>query len=161
MRKRVKKKLKNPYKKGYSLERYCVLTLEYNGWHVKRNFRSWGVEDVIATKRGFYTLYVQGKHYENDDGLDEVEQHIFRLHAQEFGAIPIYLHVPKRGVREWLDLSDNKIVEFKPFTKEWAEERSRIKKKLSDLKNPRKGGSRKKWKEYVMQNWVEVKSFIC
>ena len=52
-------------------------------------------------------------------------------------------------------------MEFEPFTKQWVQERSRIRKMLSDLKNPKKGGSRKKWKEYVMQNWVEVKSFIC
>jgi hypothetical protein len=93
--------------------------------------------------------------------LNEVEQYIFRLHAQEYGAIPIYLHVPKRGEREWLNLLDNKPIPFKPFTKQWAKERSEIKKKLSDLKNPKKGGSRKKWLEYVMQNWVDVKSFIC
>jgi hypothetical protein len=90
-----------------------------------------------------------------------VEQYIFRLHAQEYGAIPIYLHVPDRGKRVWLNLNNDKEEYFEPFTKEWVKERSRIKKILSDLKNPRKGGSRKKWKEYVMQNWVEVKSFIC
>jgi hypothetical protein len=119
------------------------------------------VEDVIATKKGCYALYVQGKHYANDDGLDEEEQFIFRCHAEEYGAIPIYLHVPKRGEREWLNLIDNKPVQFQPFTKEWAKERSEIKKKLSDLKNPRKGGSRKKWKEYVKDNYQTVKSFIC
>lgn len=147
------------YVKGYSLERYCVLTLEYNGWHVKRNFRSWGVEDVVATKRNCHPLYIQAKNYRG--GLTEDEQFLFKVHAEEYGAIPIYLYVPKRGERVWLDLRDNKQVEFKPFTKEWVKERSRIKKKLADLKNPKKGGSKKKWKEYVMENWKECHPFIC
>ena len=93
--------------------------------------------------------------------MDEDEQNIFRLHAQDFGVIPIYLHVPKRGQREWLNLLSNTPIQFKPFTKEWAQERSRIKKILSDLKNPKKGGSRKKWKQYVIENYSQVKSFIC
>lgn len=143
------------------MERYCVLTLEFNGWHVKRNFRSWGVEDVIATKKDHQNLYVQGKHYSNGWGLDEDEQYIFTLHAEEYGAVPIFLYVPKRGERLWLNLIDNKPLQLKPFTKEWIKERSRIKKELSDLKNPKKGGSRKKWKEYVIDNYDEVKQFIC
>jgi hypothetical protein len=147
------------YIKGYSLERYCVLTLEFNGWHVKRNFRSWGIEDVIATKKGCYPLYVQAKNYKG--GLDEEEQFLFKVHAEDYGAIPIYLFVPKRGERVWLDLRDNKPELFMPFTKEWVKERSRIKKILADLKNPKKGGSKKKWKEYVMVNYQEVKQFIC
>ena len=143
------------------MERYCVLTLEYNGFHVKRNFRSWGVEDVIATKKGWTPLYVQAKNYADGSGLDEEEQYLFRFHAEDYGTIPIYLSVPKRGERLWLNLSSNLPMEFKPFTKEWVKERSEIKKKLSDLKNPKKGGSRKKWKAYVMENYRTVKSFIC
>jgi hypothetical protein len=119
------------------------------------------VEDVIATKKGCYPLYVQAKNYADGSGLDEEEQFLFRFHAEDYGAIPIYLSVPKRGERLWLDLTDNKPVHFEPFTKEWAKERSEIKKTLSDLKNPRKGGSRKKWKEYVINNYQRVKSFIC
>lgn len=93
--------------------------------------------------------------------MDEAEQHIFKLHALEYGAVPIYLHVPERGKRLWLNLLDNQPMEFEPFTKEWVQERSRIKKTLSDLKNPKKGGSRKKWKLHVMTYWGDVKSFIC
>ena len=93
--------------------------------------------------------------------MDQQEQYIFLWHAEDYGAIPIYLHVPKRGEREWLNLIDNKPLELYPFTKEWVQERSRIRKILSDLKNPRKGGSRKKWKEYVIENYQMVKSFIC
>ena len=52
-------------------------------------------------------------------------------------------------------------MEFEPFTKQWVQERSRIRKMLSDLKNPKKGGSRKKWKQYVKDNYQMVKSFIC
>jgi hypothetical protein len=130
---------------------------------VKRNFRSWGVEDVIATKLNHQTLDVQSKNYSkhDDNVLDKDEQWIFIKHAEMYGAAPIYLHVPKRGVRCWLNLSTNEELHFDRFTKEWEKERSRIKKMLSDLKNPKKGGSRKKWKQYVRLNWEEVKSFIC
>lgn len=150
------------YKRGYSLERYCVLTLEYCNYHVKRNFRSWGVEDVIAAHQG-ELLFIQAKNYSkhSDDVLDAMEQEIFIEHAIQHGAEPIYLYVPERGKRVWLNLLTGEEQLFEPFTKEWAKERSRIKKILSDLKNPKKGGSRKKWKEYVIRNWDEVKSFIC
>lgn len=93
--------------------------------------------------------------------MDEDEQFIFKFHAEDHGAIPIYLYVPERGKRVWFDLLNRKAIEFEPFTKQWSERRSRIKKTLSDLKNPKKGGSRKKWKEYVIDNWHEVKTFIC
>ena len=93
--------------------------------------------------------------------MDQQEQYIFLWHAEDYGAIPIYLHVPKRGEREWLNLIDNKPLELYPFTKEWVQERSKIKKMLSDLKNPKKGGSRKKWKKYVIDHYQMVKSFIC
>ena len=151
------------YKRGYSLERECVLTLEYNGYHVKRNFRSWGVEDVISASNGKQVLFIQAKNYSdhNDSVLDEYEQWIFVNHSLDYGALPIYLHVPKRGVRCWLDLSSGTELVFNKFTKEWERERSRIKKLLSALKDPKRGGSRKKWKKYVRENYESVKSFIC
>lgn len=93
--------------------------------------------------------------------MDSLEQEIFIEHAVMHGAQPIYLHVPERGKRVWLNILTNEVLEFKPFTKEWAQKRSRIRKILSDLKNPRKGGSRKKWKEYVIEHMDEVKPFIC
>jgi Holliday junction resolvase len=144
------------------MERYCVLTLEFCGYHVKRNFRSWGVEDVIAAHQG-ELLFIQVKNYSKHTNsvLDSSEQEIFIQHATSHGARPIYLYVPKRGQRVWLDILTNEILEFKPFTKEWVKERNRIKKMLANLKNPKKGGSRKKWKEYVKANYQEVKQFIC
>jgi hypothetical protein len=145
------------------LERECVLTLEYNGYHVKRNFRSWGVEDVISASNGKQLLFIQAKNYSNhnDSILDEDEQWIFIKHALKYGALPVYLHVPKRGMRCWLDLSTNTELYFDKFTKQWEKNRNIIKKTLSDLKNPKKGGSRAKWKKYVRANYDDVCNFIC
>jgi Holliday junction resolvase len=120
------------------------------------------VEDVIAVNQG-EILFVQAKNYEkhSDNVLDSEEREIFIDHASIHGAQPIYLYVPERGKRVWLNILTDEVMEFRPFTKEWIKERSKIKKILSDLKNPKKGGSRKKWKKYVIDNWSTVKSFIC
>ena len=68
------------------------------------------------------------------------EREIFIAHAAHHGAQPIYLYVPKRGERVWLNILTDEVLEFRPFTKEWVKERSKIKKTLADLKNPKKGG---------------------
>lgn len=120
------------------------------------------MEDVIAVHQG-EILFIQAKNYEKhtDNVLDAEEREIFIEHATSHGAEPIYLYVPSRGRRVWLNILTDEIIEFRPFTKEWIKERSEIKKILSDLKNPKKGGSRKKWKKYVIENYQKVKSFIC
>lgn len=121
------------------------------------------MEDVISASNGKQLLFIQAKNYSDHDDsvLDEDEQWIFINHAKLYGALPIYLHVPKRGVRCWLDLSSGTELTLNKFTKEWERERNRIRKILSDLKNPKKGGSRKKWKKYVRENYQQVKTFIC
>lgn len=120
------------------------------------------MEDVIAANQG-ELLFIQAKNYSkhSDSVLDKEEQEIFIEHACSHGAQPIYLYVPERGKRIWLNILTNEVMEFRPFTDAWVKERSRIKKMLSDLKNPKKQGSRKKWKKYVLENMSTVKSFIC
>lgn len=87
---------------------------------------------------------------------------ILRLHAEEYGAIPVFLYKASRGKNVWWDLSKNEeITWLKPFTKEWLENRNSIKRKLADLKNVKKGGSIEKWELYVLEHKDEVKSFIC
>lgn len=121
------------------------------------------MEDVISASNGKQYLFTQAKNYSKHTNhvLDADEQWIFRNHAEMYGAAPIYLHVPERGKKVWLNLSTNEELILAPFTKEWVKERSRIKKILSALKDPKKGGSRSKWKKYVIENWDVVKSFIC
>lgn len=87
---------------------------------------------------------------------------ILKKHAEEFGATPILLFKKSRGKNVWWDLSKNEeITWLKPFTKEWKERRGKIRAKLAELKNPKKGGSIEKWELYVLENWNDVHPFIC
>lgn len=74
----------------------------------------------------------------------------------------MFLYKAARGKNVWWDLSNNREIDWlEPYTKEWSQKRSEIKKKLSALKDPKKGGSIDKWEKYVMENYQQVKSFIC
>lgn len=160
------------------MEYYAVLTLEYNGYHAGKKPLSYGVEDVIAAQKKESNVFVQAKNhaYQRMDAktgkkiklnpfhtaLSPMGKEILRLHAEEYGAIPIFLYKASRGKNVWWDLSKNEeITWLKPFTKEWLEKRNRIKKLLADLKNVKKGGSIEKWELYVLENMEQVKSFIC
>ena len=163
--------------KGAGLEYYAVLTLEYNGYHANKKPLSQGVEDVIAAQKKESNLFVQAKNhaYERKDkkgrliklnpfdtALSPMGKEILKFHAEQYGAIPVFLYKASRGKNVWWDLSRNEeITWLKPFTKEWKDERSRIRKKLADLKNVKKGGSIEKWELYVLEHKDEVKSFIC
>ena len=161
--------------KGAGLEYYAVLTLEYNGYHANKKPLSIGVEDVIAAQKKESNLFVQAKNYayeriingklvkvDPSKALSPMGKEILRLHAEDYGAIPVFLYKASRGKNVWWDLSkDEEITWLKPFTKEWKEKRSKIKQKLADLKNKKKGGSIEKWELYVLENRDKVKSFIC
>lgn len=155
-----------------------MLTLEYNGYHAAKKPLSLGVEDIIASKKGYRNIYTQAKNhaYERTDektgkkiklnpfhtALSPMGKEILKLHAEEYDAIPVFLYKASRGKNVWWDLSKNEeITWLKPFTKEWKEERGRIKQKLADLKNKKKGGSIEKWELYVLENKEHVKQFIC
>lgn len=135
------------------------------------------MEDVIAAQKKESNVFVQAKNhaYERTDengkkiklnpfhtALSPMGKEILRFHAEEYGAIPIFLYKASRGKNVWWDLSKNEeITWLKPFTKEWKDERSKIKQKLADLKNKKKGGSIEKWELYVLENKEHVSKFIC
>ena len=97
-----------------------------------------------------------------ETALSPMGKEILRKHAEDYGAIPIFLYKSGRGRNVWWDLSKNEEIKWlKPFTKEWKERRNGIIQKLADLKNTKKGGSIEKWELYVLENYEEVKAFIC
>lgn len=126
-------------------------------------------------KKGHKSLYTQAKNHAYEriiDGklvkvdptkaLSDMGREILKFHAEEYDATPIFLYKESRGKNVWLDLSNNRPIDWlKPFTKEWAKKRSEIKKKLRTLKDPKKGGSIEKWELYVLAHKEEVKNFIC
>lgn len=147
------------YNKGYRLENYAALTLEYNGFHVKRNYRSLGVEDIISASRENIVYFIQCKNY--DWSVKHVlhdEQVIFKWHAEEYGAIPIWLFSPGRGKKVWFNLSTlNSEIDLKEYTKEWMTRRMKIKKKLRKLKKKNVN----EYNRFVLKHWKSVKDFIC
>lgn len=137
-----------------------------------------GIEDVVSGgKKGARTLFVQAKNhaYERIDkngkliklnpfhtALSDFGKEILKRHAEDHDAIPVFLYKAARGKNVWWDLSNNREIDWlEPFTKEWSKKRSEIKNKLRILKDPKKGGSIDKWEKYVIENYNEVKSFIC
>jgi Holliday junction resolvase len=143
--------------RGYSLEHYCVLTLEYNGFHVKRNALSYGIEDVVAVGKGV-TLFIQVKNTQaGRHSLNRVEQLILKKHALVASAIPIYLFSENRE-RHWVNLLTNDYYDgIKKYTKEWYMKRQATKKALRELNRK----SRSSYCRYVLENWDAVKNFIC
>jgi Holliday junction resolvase len=148
------------YKKGYSLERYAQLTLEFNGWHVKRNAMSIGIEDLIAFKDGHGVLLIQCKNTKRGEkSMSQDEKAILLRHAVELGGIPVYLYKDGRNRYVWLDLYyDLRFDEvFKPFTKEWYRERMSMRNKLRTMKRK----NLTEYNRYVIKNWKDVERYIC
>lgn len=143
--------------KGYGLERYCVLTLEYNGYHVKRNALSYGIEDVIAFKSMSKPLLIQVKNtLVGKNSMTKEEQLVLKRHAMELEAIPIFLFSENRK-KIWVNLITNDYFEIKPFTIEWYNNRQLIKNQLRELNNK----SKSLYNKYVLENWETVHQFIC
>jgi Holliday junction resolvase len=148
------------YKKGYSLERYAQLTLEYNGWHVKRNAMSIGIEDLIAFKDGYGVLLIQCKNTKRGEkSMSKDEQAILKHHAMDLGGIPVYLYKDGRNQYVWLDLNYNLRLDeaLKTFTKEWYRERMGMRAKLRTMKKKNLA----EYNRYVIKNWKEVEKYIC
>lgn len=124
---------------------------------------SYGIEDLVAVgKKG--KLFVQAKNHKTNPGLalSQIGKEILRRHALEHGAIPVFLYKARRGENIWINLATNREIKWlKPYTKEWLSNRSEIKKKLRELKDPKKGGSTEKWETYVLEHYEQVKDFIC
>jgi Holliday junction resolvase len=145
------------YKKGYSLERYCQLTLEFNGYHVKRNTMSIGIEDVLAFNDN-QTLLIQCKNTKRGEKSmtkDEIE--ILKRHAQEFHAVPVYLYKDGRGIYVWHELILGLKCGMKPYTKEWYRERMKMREMLRKMKKK----NLNEYNKYVLKNWPKVKEYIC
>jgi len=145
------------YKKGYSLERYCQLTLEYNGYHVKRNTMSIGIEDLIAFNGA--TLFIQCKNTKRGEkSMSKDELEILKKHAKESGAMPVYMYKDGRNNYVWLDVSTGfSLGTMKSYTKEWYRNRMKIRKQLREMKKKNVA----EYNKYVLKNWKEVKEFIC
>jgi Holliday junction resolvase len=146
------------YKKGYSLERYCQLTLEYNGYHVKRNAMSIGIEDVMAFK-GSVVLLIQCKNTKRGEKSmtkDEIE--ILKKHAKDVGAIPIYLYKEGRNKYVWQDVQTGwQLEKLYAYNMQWYRTRMKMRKQLREMKKK----NLNEYNKYVLKNWKEVKEYIC
>lgn len=147
------------YKKGYALERYCQLTLEFNGYHVKRNTMSIGIEDVMAFKEGCDIMLIQCKNTKRGEkSMSKEEKEILKKHAKESNASPVYLYKDGRGKYVWQYLWSGRIkTDLKPYTNVWYRERMKMRKRLRDMK--RKNVC--EYNNYVLENWDKVKDYIC
>lgn len=144
--------------KGYYLEYYCCLTLEFNGWHVKRNAMSYGIEDVIAID-GDRVMLIQCKNVKRKHNtMTKEDIQILKKHAEELGAIPVYLFKDGRGKYIWQEVTMGFPIEFlTPFTREWLRERNKTRKMLKTMKKK----SKSDYNKYVLKNWDTVKGYIC
>lgn len=146
------------YKKGYSLERYCQLTLEYNGYHVKRNAMSIGIEDVMAFKEAIVLLIQCKNTKRGEKSMTKDEIDILKKHARDMGAIPIYLYKDGRNKYVWLNVeADVPQEHLRVYTPHWYKTRMFMRNQLRDMKKK----NVKEYNKYVLKNWEEVKSFIC
>ncbi len=143
------------YGKGYRNEHKVELTLEYNGWHVNRNHASKGVEDMVAMKKGKQNMMIQCKDTklgEKSMSLKELE--VFKLHAMEYGAAPIYQYTRNRKIY-YKNLETDEFLSFKPFTKKWLDDRRKYKTMLKNEK------SETKKLDIILKMFHKVKSVIC
>jgi Holliday junction resolvase len=151
------KRAKSNRRRGYSLERHAVLTLLYNGFHVRRNFRSLGIEDLVATGK-YSTLFVQCKDTQKKHtSMTQQQQEILKRHAEEHNAIPVFMYKAGKGQYMWKNLSIGGYMMFSKFTKEWYDERQKIKKMLKALQKK----SQSECDKYVLENWDKIKECVC
>lgn len=160
MKKGRKKKKSIARGRGYSLERYAVLTLECMGYHVKRNAMSYGTEDVVATHPNKPSLLVQAKNQRKKGGhsMTVIEKEILRRHGQLYGMIPIHLYTDKKGKKIWQNLITKEHMDFPKYTTQWYEERQAVKKKIKDIKKEKGLPAAHR---YILDNWDIVKYFVC
>ena len=145
------------YKKGYSLERYCQLTLEFNGFHVKRNAMSIGIEDVMAFKDASVLLIQCKNTKRGEKSMTKDEIEILKKHAEDLGASPIYLYKDGRNNYVWQDLKFGVSYDFKRYTKEWYRERMKERERLRKMKKKNVN----EYNKYVLKNWSKVNAYIC
>lgn len=147
--------MNSSYSKGYRAEHRVELTLEYNGWHVNRNHASKGVEDLVAMKKGKQNMMVQCKNTKlGEKSMSVKEIEVFRLHAVEYGAAPIYMYVKNRK-DYYKNVETGEFLSFKPYTKKWIEDRRKYKNMLKEEK------SETKKLDIIIKMFKKVKSVIC
>jgi len=92
--------------------------LSFYGWHCKRNYRSLGVEDLTALKKGRTPLLIQCKN--SKAGVKAMSQKDLlklREHAELYGAIGIYVYSDNR--KKYLyDTSTSRTIQLVPISKE-------------------------------------------
>ena len=143
------------YQKGYRNEHKVELTLEYNGWHVNRNHASKGVEDMVAMKKGKQNMMIQCKDTKlGEKSMSDKELQVFKLHAVEYGAAPIYQYTKNRK-QYYLNLETQQFISFKPTTKKWLDDRRKYKNILKEEK------SETKKLDIILKLFKKVKSVIC
>ena len=143
------------YQKGYRNEHKTELILEYNGWHVNRNHASKGVEDLLAIKKGKQPMMIQCKDTkQGEKSMSVKELEVFRLHAIEYGAAPIYQYT-KNKKQYYLNLETETFINFKPISKKWLDDRRKYKTMLKQEE------SHTKKLDIIIQMFHKVKSVIC
>jgi Holliday junction resolvase len=146
------------YRKGYSLERHCCLTLEFNGFHVKRNNLSIGIEDVIAFNKTYCWLIQCKNTKRKEKSMTKDELTILKKHASELGALPVYLYKEGNGKYVWINVSTGFDIDFlKPFDKMWYRERMKKREELRKMKKK----NLTEYNKYVLKNWESVHRYIC
>lgn len=128
------KKGNKAYKKGYYLERWISLYLSYHNWHVKRNYGSKGVEDLIAVKKGEPVLFIQCKNTKKLN-MSRQEIEVLRQHANEYGAVGIIIYKTEKGHKMFYNVNNNTFDILKVVPegnmKDWV-------KKVNEIKKERK-----------------------
>jgi hypothetical protein len=104
------------------------------------------------------TLVIQVKNsLAGRHALTKHEQLILKKHAQDIGAIPIYLFSENKK-KIWVNLLTNDYYDnVKEYTKKWYDERQVVKKTLRELNKK----SKSQYNKYVLDNWDCVKNYIC
>lgn len=114
------------------------LYLSFYNWHIKRNYGSKGVEDLVAVKKERSPLFIQCKNNKSGKkAMSQVELRKLREHSELFGAIGIYVYTESR--KKYLyDTSTEKTIELVPIPmkvlKDWKDKNNKLK-QLENIKS--------------------------
>lgn len=91
--------------------------LSFYNWHCKRNYRSLGVEDLVAFKKHRTPLLIQCKNSKAGvKAMSQPELLKLREHAEQYGAIGIYVYSDSR--KKYLhDTSTSRTYQLIPIPK--------------------------------------------
>jgi hypothetical protein len=86
--------------------------------------------------------------------MSDKELEVFKLHAVEYGAAPIYQYTKNRK-QYYLNLETNQYLSFKPITQKWLDDRRKYKNLLKEEK------SETRKLDIIIKMFKKVKSVIC